>query len=98
VVAGHALTLSGLLHRWQQSAGLGGRTVQIKRCAANGSNCHLVASLTTSTRAADRGTFQITVHPTAPSVYTATFLGGNGYLGVRKSRSVAMRGTLSRTG
>lgn len=98
VVAGHALTLSGLLHRWQQTTGLGGRAVQIRRCDAKGGNCHLVATLTTSTKAASRGAFQLTVHPTAPSVYTATFLGGSGYLGVRKSRSVAIRATLSRTG
>jgi PKD repeat protein len=88
VASGTAVRLSGRLTRWHTTIGLAGRSLRIDRCRAG--TCRKLTTLTTSKRAGHRGEFQLTIHPTRTYTYRATFFGGQGFLGVRKSVKVSV--------
>lgn len=91
VSPGTAVTLSGRLTKWHSSTGLGGRSVRIQRCRVGTNHCTLVKTVTTSRHAGRVGKFSVVVHPTAAGDYRATYFGGGGYLGIRRSHRITMR-------
>jgi len=90
VKPGTAVTLSGRLTKWHSTTGLGGRKVTIQRCRVGTNHCTLVKTVTTSRHSGRVGKFSVVVHPTAAGDYRATYFGGGGYLGIRKSHRITM--------
>jgi hypothetical protein len=90
VAPGTAVTLSGRLTRWHSTIGLGGRSIRIQRCKVGTNKCTLIKTVTTSRHSGRVGRFSLVIHPTAAGDYRATFFGGNGYLGIRKTHRITM--------
>jgi hypothetical protein len=80
-VSGQRINISGRMTRWNTTHGLGGRTLKVRKCAAQGSYCTLLLKVLTSDRVATRGNYSVSVTAEAGYRYEVRFDGGGGFIG-----------------